>query len=673
MTQIHRPIERLSQEVIGKIAAGEVVERPAAAIKELVENSIDAGASAVSIEIRDGGISYIRVTDNGSGIPMKDIRMAFERHATSKLRRSEELSRIETLGFRGEALASIAAVSRVTCTTRTRQDEHGLTAVNEGGVMTEIKDAACPEGTTFVIRDLFYNTPVRLKFLKKPSYEASLVSDLVMRLILANPQVSFRFINQGKTVYHSPGDGELASAVYSIYGKEMLRSMRRVKDHQGGIVLDGYVGIGESARGNRGHQSFFINGRYMKNAVLSQGLEAACKERVMIGHYPICVLHLTMPYELVDVNVHPNKLEVRFQNERLVYESVQAMVRRALDEDTPFARIPEMELTNSTPCEASNKPAIEIKKTAVIPTLVQNECPNPEIPVEQPVKVNESSAIEIQKPAQTLRESSAVPLNSLHHTVANKFTAFPMMPQVKVPVKSQQTEYGKVTQQASLATPALSSVNNAPESERTSAPEPEQTQIAEADKEEPVRIIGVAMRTFILAEYRDQLLLIDQHAVHERLLYDKMMSALDQHTATQELLVPIAIELTHREAALVGEHMEALKAVGFDLEFFGGQTLQLRGVPMILGVPQAKSSLMDILDQLDGVKTLNTLEKRRNAILQMACKKAVKGGDTLTQMEVEDLVRRMNEQGVTPTCPHGRPLVIALSHQELDKRFKRIQ
>ena len=279
-------IQLLTDEVIGKIAAGEVVERPSAAIKELVENSLDAGASAVTVEIRDGGITYFRVTDNGSGINQGDIRMAFERHATSKITRAQDLTAIATLGFRGEALASIAAVSHVTCTTRTRQDASGVKVQNDGGRITSIEEAACPEGTTFVVRELFYNTPVRLKFLKKPATEAGYVADLMMRLILSRPDVSFRFISQGKTLYHSAGDGKLDSAVFAIYGSEMLRSMRYVEGHGGGMVVKGYVGIGESARGNRGHQSFFINGRYMKSGLLSSAVEEGCRERVMIGKYP---------------------------------------------------------------------------------------------------------------------------------------------------------------------------------------------------------------------------------------------------------------------------------------------------------------------------------------------------------------------------------------------------
>ncbi|MBQ8536218.1 MAG: DNA mismatch repair endonuclease MutL [Clostridia bacterium] len=653
MSQERRPILRLSAEVVGKIAAGEVVERPAAAIKELVENSIDAGASAVTIEIRDGGITYFRVTDNGSGIPSGDIRMAFERHATSKIARSDDLNRIATLGFRGEALASIAAVSRMSCTTRARHEAHGVTAVNEGGQLLDIKEAACPEGTTFVVRELFFNTPVRLKFLKKPSYEASLVSDMVMRMILSNPSVSFRFINQGKVVYHSPGNGEMASAVYSIYGKEMLKSMRRINANEGGILLEGYVGIGESARGNRSHQSFFINGRYMKNVVLTQALETACKERVTIGHFPSCVLHLTMPYEQVDVNVHPNKLEVRFQNERLVFDSVVAMISQVLRGDTPFEKIPEMSLSENQHQPAA-KPLVEVSQVKAVP-------PQAVKAIEQPILTATKETplpptVYVAPRPVTMRESSFRPgIMDVRSQVVlpPKIDVTPHTAPVREPIKAQaapQREEVKVEEISLLDHPTI-----------------KQTQPL------AVKILGVAFQTFILAEYQDQLLLIDQHAVHERILYDKMMKAYDQHTATQALLVPQVIELTHREREILKTHEEALKQAGFEVEFFDERTVQLRGVPMILGIPQAKSALMDILDQLDGLRNLNTLEKRRNAILQMACKKAVKGGDSLTQMEVEDLVRQMAEKGVTPTCPHGRPLVVALTHTELDKRFKRIQ
>ena len=638
-------IQLLNDEVIGKIAAGEVVERPAAAIKELVENSLDAGASAVTVEIRDGGISYFRVTDNGSGIASGDIRMAFERHATSKITRAQDLQAIATLGFRGEALASIAAVSRVTCTTRTRSDESGLKARNEGGQMMSIEEAACPEGTTFVVRDLFFNTPVRLKFLKKPPSEAALVSDLMMRLILSRPDVSFRYINQGKTLYHSAGDGKLESAVFSIYGSEMLRTMRPVEGCQGGVVMKGYVGIGESARGNRGHQSFYINGRYMKSNLLSTAVESACRERVMIGKFPTCVLHLTMPFDTVDVNVHPNKLEVRFQNERGIYDAVEAIVRDALTERDALEKPAQLLLTPEKPPE---KPVQVTKQSLTEPP---------------PMAVAAPAAM--PKPAPEIRPRAPIPV------------AIPRVDAVP-PVVS------KTVMRDSGAMPAMKPIiQNRPESEQTvkkptvglqmPAREPEQVPSFLPDAPKPMKLMGVAFNTFILVEYEDNLLMIDQHAVHERLLFDRMMKAYDQHEAGQELLVPMLVGVTRREQQLLNDNRELLEGIGLTVEPFGEQQVSIRSIPMILGNPQAKDFLRDILDQLESERGVISMEKRRSAILQLACKKAVKGGDALSEAEIRDLVTRMIDQHVTPTCPHGRPLVISLSHQELDKRFKRIQ
>lgn len=629
-------IRLLTDEVIGKIAAGEVVERPAAAIKELVENSLDAGATAVTVEIRDGGVSYIRVTDNGAGIEQSQIRMAFERHATSKITRAQDLFSIETLGFRGEALASIAAVSRVTCTTRTNADASGVKVRNEGGTITAIEETACPEGTTFVVRDLFFNTPVRLKFLKKPGTEAGLVSDLMMRLILSRPDVSFRYISQGKTLYHSAGDGQLSSAVFSIYGSEMLRTMRQVSGHQSGVMLQGYVGIGESVRGNRGHQSFFINGRYMRSALLSGAVENACRERVMIGRYPTCVLHLTMPYEQVDVNVHPNKLEVRFQNEQAVAEAVEAIIRDGLTDRDAFSHPVALRLTP------------EEKAT--------------------PVQVIQQSVLnEENKPASRSDTGASAPLS------------VPVMRETPAAWASPTSQPWQTVPpvQPLVPPPEIPAAAPAPAAQPVAVPEKaqqaEQTASFLPDVPKPMRLIGVAFNTFILVEYEDQLLLIDQHAVHERLLFEQMMRAYDQHEAGQELLVPLVVTVTRREQALLMENQSLLEGIGLSVEPFGEQEVAVRSVPMILGQPQAEALLRDILDQLENERGTISLEKRRSAILQMACKRAVKGGDTLSESDLRDLVTRMVDQHVTPTCPHGRPLVISLSHTELDKRFKRIQ
>ena len=645
-------IQLLSDEVIGKIAAGEVVERPASAIKELVENSLDAGASAVTVEIKDGGIASIRVTDNGSGIRQSDIRMAFERHATSKLTEAKELSSIATLGFRGEALASIAAVSRVTCTTRTRDDVSGIRVKNEGGKILSIEEAACPEGTTFLVKDLFFNTPVRLRFLKKPAAEAALVSDLMMRLILSRPDVSFRYISQGRTLYHSAGDGKLESAVFSIYGNEMLRTMRRVQGHQGGVLLDGYVGIGESGRSSRGNQSFFINGRYMQSALLSTAVETACRERVMIGKYPTCVLHLTMPYEAVDVNVHPNKLTVRFADEAAVSLAVETLVREAIADRDALQRPVQMQLTEDrTPVLRAEV----VKDREAVPLdVVRSVPPKADVPAEPspiprgpvPVAVPPKAA---PMPAAALREPQ---------------TAYTVPPAAKP---------------AAPAAPALSVSSVPPKTplpaaEVTKPVEAEQLMVAAVqDAPKPLRVIGVLFKTYILVEYEDQLLMIDQHAVHERLLFDRLSKAYDQHEAGQELLVPMIETVTRREQEVLAENSALLEAIGFTVEPFGDSEVSVRSVPMILGEAQTRGFLHEVLDQLMGDPRTFTMEKRRAAILQTACKHAVKGGETLTEDAIRDLIERMVRDRVTPTCPHGRPLVVAITHTELDKKFKRIQ
>ncbi|MGN0779501.1 MAG: DNA mismatch repair endonuclease MutL [Aristaeellaceae bacterium] len=662
-------IQLLSDEVIGKIAAGEVVERPAAAIKELVENSLDAGASAVTVEIRDGGISYFRVTDNGSGIQQSDIRMAFERHATSKINRAQDLAAIATLGFRGEALASIAAVSHVTCTTRTRQDASGVKVQNDGGRITAIEEAACPEGTTFVVRELFYNTPVRLKFLKKPATEAGYVADLMMRLILSRPEVSFRFISQGKTLYHSAGDGKLESAVFAIYGSEMLRSMRKVEGHGSGMVVHGYVGIGESGRGNRGHQSFFINGRYMKSGLLSAAVEEGCRERVMIGKYPACVLHLTMPYDTVDVNVHPNKLEVRFQNESAISEALADIVRQGIADRDALERPPEMRLTPEKPAQ----PSVAVTRQ-MVPQPARETVPTggsaaqPKVPIPEKVPAPQRPVAAAATPSDAV--TPAVPVM---RETARVLAGF--MPDTVIPPKTSVQPSATIQNGLESVLNKVEHPSVTPRSEPKPVPIKEPVQVPSflPDAPKPMKLLGVAFNTFILVEYEEHLLMIDQHAVHERLLFDRLMKAYDKHACGQELMVPMVVTVNRREQAVLQEHQELLASIGLTVEPFGDTEVSIRSIPMILGQPQAGAFLHEILDELESERGVISMEKRRAAILQIACKKAVKGGDVLSEDEIRHLVTTMIDQKVTPTCPHGRPLVVALSHAELDRRFKRIQ
>lgn len=664
-------IRLLSDEVIGKIAAGEVVERPSAAIKEMVENSLDAGATAVTVEIRDGGISYFRVTDNGSGIAQTEIRMAFERHATSKISSAQELHAIQTLGFRGEALASIAAVSRVTCTTRTRSDASGVKVVNAGGRIESIEETACPEGTTFVVRDLFFNTPVRLKFLKKPATEAGYVTDLMMRLILSRPDVSFRYISQGKTLYHSAGDGKLSSAVFSIYGKEM-RTMYKVHGHEAGVIADGYVGVSDNARSTRSHQSFYINGRYMKSAVLSAAVEAACRDMVPQGRYPSCVLHLTMPYDMVDVNVHPNKLECRFQNELALSAALEAVIRASMAERNPLDSASTLQL--NPPAAVQTTPVVVSKQEMVVKAPAVEKTP---VPSAAPVQVKSAAAVP-PVTAQTLPKPVPVPPQPVKE--ANPTPVAPAKPPVPAmkPLQPINRPVSNVLRQTPAAVHTyMQSYQQLPPTQQVSKPTPQQDQTAvqsflpETPKE--LRIIGNAFNSYILVEYNDHLLLIDRQGVHERLLYDRMEKMLGTESCSQELLVPIVLPATRREQQLLETHQELLKAIGLSVEVFGENEVAIRAIPMILGQPQAGGLLREIIAQLENERGVITLEKRRSAVLALACKKAVRNGERLREEDLRELVERMVDKKIVPASPRGTPLIVSLSHSELDRRFRRPQ
>lgn len=666
-------IRLLTDEVIGKIAAGEVVERPSAAIKEMIENSLDAGATAVTVEIRDGGITYFRVTDNGSGIQQSEIRMAFERHATSKINSAQDLAAIQTLGFRGEALASIAAVARVTCTTRTKDDASGVKVVNNGGRIESIEETACPTGTAFVVRDLFFNTPVRLKFLKKPATEAGYVSDLMMRMILSRPDVSFRYISQGKTLYHSAGDGKLSSAVFSIYGKES-RSMREVNGHQSGVIIKGYVGTAENGRATRAHQSFFINGRYMKSGVLSAGVEAACREHLPAGRYPTCVLHLTMPFEMVDVNVHPNKLECRFQNDVAMAEALEAVVRDAFAERSPLEAPQVMKLVTETPASVT---PVTVRKQETIPAPVEANATPAESLLKPPVSVNVTPNVAVQKveakvPPVNTEVKSAVqpvpavkPLPQLKPLQPAARPAKPVLNEPAPAVQAFMQSYQQMPPAYDVAKPAVQ-----PQKQEEPKAEP-QTFLPEPPK--PLRIIGTTFNSYILVEYEDNLLLIDQQGVHERLLFDRMMKSLGTENCSQELLIPLIVPATRREQQLLESHRELLQGIGMTVDSFGETEVAIRAIPMILGQPQASSLLREVLDQLEGERGIISLEKRRAGILAIACKKAVRHGERLREEDIRELVVRMVEKKITPASPRGTPLIVALTHSDIDRRFRRPQ
>ena len=703
-------IRKLSSELIGKIAAGEVVERPASVVKELVENAIDAGATHVTVELRGGGIEYLRISDNGKGIPAGQIRLAFERHATSKLQTEAELYCIHTLGFRGEALASVAAVAKVTCTTKTADAEFGVRCQVEGGEFTDIRQAASPAGTTFVVEDLFYNTPVRRKFLKKPAVEAGLVSDYMLRLILSHPEIAFRFVSQGKTIYHSLGDGKLDSALFCLYGKDAFRQMIPVSGHQSGVVLKGFIGVGELSRGNRQQQSFFINGRFFRSGVLSRALENGCEGRVMIGKFPMCALFLEMPYQNVDVNVHPNKLEVRFQDESAVAEAVRQMVYDTLHQEQLGQRLRAPAAEKTAPVSQSGFTVTELPGAAETakPVPAPNAAAQPAVPMEKepqpanlPEKKADAAAASLRPvtvPAQTAGSGAfhasygAAPRPVFQPAVPSPWDR----PRDAGPKSapgwgiSEKKSAVSETREAPAAQPVAAKPEPAAAPEtRERPPErvvpipepeipapPEQTRLAETEPEEAAapRLVGIVFDTYWLFEAGDRLLWLDQHAAHERILYDRFMKRYDGEQISQQLLSPQLVQLSGRDMALFEEIRPYLEKAGFQAEVFDERSVAVHAIPTLFGENgDPKELFLEALDQWQQGRGEKTSDRMRSQVAQMACKHAIKGGDKLNQQEIQGFLKEMLQSQSMPTCPHGRPIVIETTRYALEKRFKRIQ
>ena len=649
-------IRPLSKEIISRIAAGEVVERPSAAVKELVENSIDAGDTAVTVDIRDGGVTAIRVTDNGCGIYPEDILMAFKSHATSKISTAEDLYGVASLGFRGEALSSIAAASKVTLKTRRKGAETGVEAVNEGGQMLSVRECACPEGTVIQVRELFFNAPVRRNFLKKPAMEGAFVAEIMQRFILSRPDISFRFVSDGRNVYFSPGSGSLRDAALAVFPLAVVRQMTPVEGVEAGVRLSGLVGTGDASRGNRGQEFFFLNGRTLRSGVLSSAVEEACRQLVTIGRFPLCALHLEIPFDRVDVNVHPNKWEVRFADEAAVRQAVRDIVSDALTADRKAEdKIPPVFLEDES---VPAKPAGIITRTSALPKAEEapsrQEPSRPLSPVfGAPVVMKEAE----DHPYHAAPNEKALPDEKIpgpdgdstlrrDSAAAPAFTLFPGRVEEATPVKEEPRE--------------------APAEQASMFSEKPEEAAAEAV------ILGTAFSTYIIVEAGDRLLMCDQHAIHERLLYEELMRQAGDEPPIQTLLMPRAIPLRDKEYTVCADNLEALYRAGFDVEPLSDRTVMLRGLPLILGEPQAEMCFHAALDELISHGGISQTEKVQR-LTQMACKHAVKGGEKLDAASVKELVERMLREDIRLTCPHGRPLMIQLTKADIEKRFKRIQ
>lgn len=637
------PIRILDAATVGRIAAGEVVERPSSVVKELMENAIDAGATSITVEIKGGGIDYMRVTDNGCGIEPNQVRLAFENHATSKLQSADQLDDIRTLGFRGEALPSIASVSHVEMTTRARGQESGVRLNIDGGADLRVKEVGCPEGTTFVMKELFYNLPVRRAFLKKPGYEGGLVADTVARMMMGNPGVSVRYISNGQTVYHSFGDGKLRHAVFAVYGKQTAEQMVEMDAAEGGARIYGLIGVGELAKASRAHQAFFINGRAVRCAALTRALEEVCRTRVTIGLYPMCALNVVIPPTSVNVNVHPNKLEVRFKDEIAMRQTAERLMATAFEGEHV------LQIGDDRPQTTQVTRVATVKEIPATPPETPAPQPKPSDELTRQMAFQQAIRIEQEKlkdvSAAALREAPAwANPRPVPPPASNRPTPPPPRPADK-PVQVAMREI----------VPASVAAKETP-----------------ARKRADYRVIGVLMNTYILVEADDALVMIDQHAAHERLNYERLMRQMEEGRGAQQLLTPLVVHLSAREMALVRDNLDVLRDAGYTVEPFGEQDIQVRSVPFILGKADLRPAFMDAIGALNRVRTAAD-DLRRAEIMQMSCKSAVKGGDRLSDGEVESLIRQMLETGAPPTCPHGRPVMKSISRRELEKLFKRIQ
>lgn len=623
----------LDENTANQIAAGEVIERPASVIKELVENSIDAGATVITVEIRNGGISYIRVTDNGCGMESDDVELAFERHATSKIRRIEDLDSLTTMGFRGEALASIAAVAHVEVRTKTAEEQEGTMVRIEGGKVISVSQAGCPTGTTITVKNLFFNTPARYKFLKKDSTEAGYVSAMIMRLALAHPEISFKFINNGQVQLHTPGNHDLMSVVYSLFGSETARAVLPVEHEESGIKVTGFAGKPEISRGNRNYQFFFLNGRTIKNKILATALEDAYKTLLMQNKFPFCVLNLKVSPELYDVNVHPQKLEVRFSNENAVYLAVLHAVKGALSSASLIREVtaPSYEVSAKIPkTEAPRQLELEVSDKSGPRLPPPQRFPYPW----EPVKKNEDNA------GRSYERLAA------NDTKTGADAAETYLDAVKEEINRQET----------------------PGTEKPDAPKERGSDILSLKESE---IVGQVFETYIILQRGDTMYLIDQHAAHERIRYETLRKRISEgQTFSQVVLEPYVIRLSPTEYDFLFSRIDDFKKAGFEIESFGPQTVIIRSVPDIPG----GFSLDDFRGLLD--RWMETAGEKSGisdeAIYMMACKSAIKANRRMEKEEIRALVDQLLSMDNPYTCVHGRPVIISISQRELEKRFKRI-
>ena len=643
-------IQVLDQETINKIAAGEVIERPSSVVKELVENAIDAGATAVTIEIKDGGISFIRITDNGSGISKDDIPMAFLRHSTSKIKSIEDLMNVSSLGFRGEALSSIAAVSQVELITKTADDFTGSRYVIEGGNEISLEEVGAPDGTTFIVRNLFYNTPVRRKFLKTAATEAGYVNALIEHLSLSHPDISFRFINNNQNKLHTSGNMNLKDIIYGVYGRDITSNLMEISGKTQDVEITGFIGKPVICRGNRGYENYYINGRYIKSSIITKAIEEAYKGYIMPHNYPFTAIHFKINPSIMDVNVHPTKMELRFSKNEFVYRFVLETVKECL-----AARV---KLPDPVKQQQFTKSPENIKQTEKSYVQENTDSKPYQAPRIEPPRESFYNSTESSVKQKTVNENQTTGF-------IKNITDYTKMPPTRLPEpfeikrsdemikedkKIYEAEKKQEAEQLSMFDTPLMSVK------------------AKAD----YRIIGQLFETYWLIEYEDKFYMMDQHAAHEKILYERFMNHLKvKDMDTQMIMPPVIIELNMQQEDAYKRNKQAFSRLGFEIEEFGGNAYKVNGLPAGLPNINLKQMLIDMIDGLtdDNSTDLDIITER---VATMSCKAAVKGNNKLSFEEAKELIEELMQAENPYNCPHGRPTLIVMSKYEVERKFKRI-
>lgn len=658
-------IQVLDKQVAELIAAGEVVERPSSVIKELVENAVDAGASVITVEIRRGGTTFMRVTDNGCGISQEDVPTAFLRHATSKIAKQDDLDSIMTLGFRGEALASISAVAHVELLTKTREAQTGVRYTCGGEEEPTLEEAGCPDGTTILIRDLFYNTPARMKFLKKDSTEGNSIAGILDKMALSHPEISFRFIRDGKEQLHTPGDNKLSSAIYAVYGREFSSTLIPVEYELEHVKVKGFISTPAGSRPNRSLQNFFINGRYIRCRTAMAALEEAYKGSLMVGKFPACVLHLELAFGAVDVNVHPAKMEVRFVNERPIFDAVYHGVRSALaagdkpkvmewrrPQPSPYAPVLERQEQTRLAEGKGSEMALRREKPEVRAGVLRDSG----APERSAPKLPEAWAKILEE------EPQPEPAPAVPSPEKGKFEGVwgPKSP-VFDPKKPE-----KVPEKPVFDPKEPEIAQSLPESP------PKVPQEPQPDPVPPSRVVGEAFGTYLILERgNDELVFIDKHAAHERLLYERLR-AQGSGGEAQALLEPVAVTLDKEEYTQLLAHGEELSAAGFEIDDFGAGTVLVRSVPLLLDGADAAGAVMEIAGHLAAHRKDLTTEHLDWVYHNVACRAAMKAGDPISREEMISLVEELERNPQVRYCPHGRPVYILLRRRDIERQFGRV-